>query len=123
MVLESAETVFVLALRSNGNVHRLLRERLQRPRAATVLVDLPGLQAESARSELVEIGATIWQPSAASCLPFETLSNPAHETAHNLVAEPHVYEVAPFPLTDDWHMLTHTTRSLLPGPNGLANQV
>lgn len=114
-VLEAAETVYVLGLRTNGNMHRLLRERVQCPDASTVLVDLPGLQAESARNELITLGAIIWQPSISSCAPFETGSNPPQDMSRDVSTDQRIYEIAPFPLTDDWNLLTHTTRSC-PGP-------
>lgn len=114
VLLESVETVYVLTLRNNGNLHRLLRERLQNHRAATILVDLPELQNEQARSELLDLGATVWQPTENLCLPFES----QHESSALLPCTPHdtpvnrqVYELAPYPLDGEWDMLTHTTRS------------
>lgn len=111
LVLESAETVFVLALRNHGNLHRLLRERLQTRSAATVLVDLPDLQAETARTELLALGATAWRPSETQCQPFDRQLGAVDGIREHDVEPKSVYEIAAFPLTANCDLLTHTTRS------------
>lgn len=112
-LINSAQTIYVLTLRSNGNLHALLRERLQRQPATVVLVDLPGLQAKQAREELVALGARTWQPKPDQCLPFSISSDMTIE--HRLDQGNLVYELVPFPHRHDWMMLTHTTRAC-PGP-------
>ena len=113
LVDASADTLYVLGLRSGGNVHQLLRERLKRQRGSVVLIDLPGLQDARAQQELCELGASIWQPPAELCDPFITTESIASSTPDTSAAAERidVVEVVPFPQSNDWQLLTHTTRA------------
>ena len=104
LLLKTAETVLVLGVRTNGNVHRALREHLFTGGRAE-LIDLDDLQSRSARDDLIGLGASVWLPFEADQLPF---GSPAKcEPA----ARPDVYEVVPFPARDEWIFLSHTTRA------------
>src|SRR5262249_7190982 len=52
-----ADDILVLALRTGGNLHTLLRARLQKAGAHVLLADVPGLQSSRARTDLLELGA------------------------------------------------------------------
>lgn len=124
LVDESADVLYVLGLRTGGNVHQLLRERLKRRGGSVVLIDLPGLHDPRARQELCELGASIWQPPPELCEPFAAESATSstsravtetqrdHVLERDLVVErDHVVELVPFPQSDKWQLLTHTTRA------------
>ena len=116
VVLAAAETVYVLTLRSGGNLHRLLRERLEHRRGTVILVDLPGLQSEPSRNELCDLGAQTWRPVSEQCRPFENGSSTINSTDDAAIANhDDVYLIVPFPDPKEWALLTHTTRSC-PGP-------
>ena len=106
-----ADLVYVLTLRSGGNLHRVLRDRLQHRRGAVVFVDIPGLQDEAARRELCELGATAWRPATESCRAFESLSTTVENALPTSGSSDEVYLITPFPKENAWEMLTHTTRS------------
>ena len=112
VVIESAERIFVLTLRTGGNLHQLLRQRLQRGGGSVILVDLPDLQSESARRELCELGATTWTPSQQECRPLETPGVAYRQCgAVSSALSQDVLEIVPFPDADHWQYLTHTTRA------------
>lgn len=110
-VLDAAEMVFVLGLRTGGNLHRLLGERLDKQRPVE-LVDLPDLQATVARNDLLQRGASLWKPDPAAERP---LNEPGVCEKAGTEPESHLCEIVPFPSRDDWTFLTHTTRGC-PGP-------
>ncbi len=130
IVVAAADTVYVLSLRTRGNLHRLLRKYLGSPddvykvnpnatsdipsdpvgrptefhqalAPQIVFVDLPGLQANAARQELCQLGARIWQPTADQFRPLEGS-----------------------PALDEWHMVDTSTRAtdapylIVPFPHG-----
>lgn len=115
IVIQSAQTVFVLTLRTGGNIHQLLRQRLLEKGGGVVLVDVPHLQSEATRAELCELGATKWSPTAEQCLPFATIAHLAPIDTMLPSASPGVIEIVPLPDVEHGHFLTHTTRSC-PGP-------
>jgi hypothetical protein len=115
-VMESADVVYVLQLRANGNIHRLLRERLEHPKAGIVLVDLPGLQAELVKNDLCDQGAVLWSPTENQSRPLDNTSGSGSECNLNSIAATEgVYTIIPFPSAQEWEFLVHTTRSC-PGP-------
>lgn len=103
ILLEAADCVIALDVRTNGNIHRALRLALQQHRQV-VFVDLPGLQSRAVRDELLSFGARLWQPEPSEQLSF---NNPA--ICHSTGIDP-VCEVAAIPSSTDWMYLTHTTR-------------
>ena len=109
-LMAAAEMVIVLGLRTNGCIHRLLRLYLE-SRRSVMLVDLPGLQSQAARDELVGLGATLWNPTPKEREPLCQLavaSVDEHQTDG-------ICEIVPVPVDPDWAFLSHTTRSC-PGP-------
>ena len=116
VVFENAGVVYVLGLRSGGNLHRLLRERLQQRPGSVIFVDIPRLQAISAQNELCELGALTWSPTAEMCVPIERQTTSTADPSDGAIETPNeIYLIVPFPHSDDWDFLTHTTRSC-PGP-------
>ena len=115
-MIDAADTVYVLQLRPAGNLHRLLKERIEQQRGGIVLVDLPGLQPDSIKDELLEAGAEIWRPTTEECRPIESVSPTDREPGNKYSSiHPHVYEIVPFPSAEGWEFLAHTTR-VCPGP-------
>ena len=115
IVLQQADVVYVLKLRSGGNLHRLLRERLQQG-GNVIFVDLDGLQPESVRRELCELGAATWKPPQELCAPLDRSIHPENISLdRQSTTENSVFLIEPFPRNEDWQYLTHTTRSC-PGP-------
>lgn len=105
-LMAAAQRVVALAVRTNGNIHRELRERLTRE-GAVELVSVPGLQTQAVREDLTSLGAALWEPPLPDQAPLlGCLSDVAssRRTAS-------VYEVVPFPATGDWAFLSHTTRA------------
>ena len=98
-LIMSADSVLVLGIRTNGNVHRALLERLSLGKMVE-LVDIDGLQTRAVREDLVSRGAVMWTPSA--------ITSPASEPQ---VPSPGVIEIVPFPPVEEWSFLSHTTRA------------
>ena len=126
LLIQEVDRVYALGLRPQGNIHRLLQERLKRQQGGIVLVDLPGLQPQQVRVQLEEAGAEIWQPTAWECRPFSVGGTCEVAAAHNPATQipatqipaqvnAGIYLIAPFPATEGWEFLTHTTRAC-PGP-------
>jgi predicted protein tyrosine phosphatase len=112
---EAADIVYALRIRSGGNLHRLLIERLTDQQRSVCLIDLPDLQIESVKAELLGLGAMLWTPCDSEFEPFSTPHDmrqspgPAANDASTIVA------LVPFPAESEWTYLTHTTRAQ-PGP-------
>lgn len=112
VLFETADLIYVLSLRTGGNIQQLLVDRaLMRP-DSVVLIDLPGLQTPIARQELCEMGVGTWQPSVdltnpweSDCTYFKGLADPIARPARQ------VYSIVPFPDAQHWDFLTHTTRA------------
>ena len=100
-LVQSAEFVLVLGVRTNGNVHRALRERLDTD-GTIELIDLEGLQPKAVREDLISHGARLWSPPLID-LPSSGVSS--------RLQSPNVIEVVPFPSADEWCFLSHTTRA------------
>jgi hypothetical protein len=126
LLIQEVDRVYALGLRPQGNIHRLLHERLERQQGGIVLVDLPGLQPQQVRDQLEEAGAEIWQPTAWECRSFpvggvceasaaEVPETQIPETQVPATMNAGIYLIAPFPSTEGWEFLTHTTRAC-PGP-------
>lgn len=104
-LIASAEMVIVLGLRTNGTVHRLLRQNLAGLQRV-LLVDLCGLQSQAARDEFVELGAKLWAPTAEEQDPLsQSVSRSVDESRTNVICE-----VVPVPSDPEWRFLSHTTR-------------
>ena len=115
-VIEAADVVYVLQLRANGNIHRLLRERIEHGRGGIILVDLPGLQTDALREELCLPHAELWKPSEDQCRPLERLAESRASGELDLrPIQNSIYTIVPFPSVEEWDFLVHTTRSC-PGP-------
>jgi hypothetical protein len=99
----TADLVLALRVRTNGNIHRALQERLAR-NGPVEIVDLPEMHSRAVRDDLVERGATLWSPSDEAQLPFG-LSNDSQ------LERPSVCELVPQPAPDEWTFLSHTTRA------------
>ena len=115
-LIAAADIVYVLQLRPTGNLHRLLKERIEQQRGGIVLVDLPGLQPDVIKDELHNAGTEIWRPTTDECRPIDSVSPTARERDNKYPSiHPHVYEIVPFPSAAGWEFLAHTTRAC-PGP-------
>ena len=111
-LIAAADTVYVLQLRPTGNLHRLLKERIEQQRGGIVLVDLPGLQPDVIKDELHKAGAEIWRPTTEECRPIDSGSPTVEERDNKYpLIHPHVYEIVPFPSAEGWEFLAHTTRA------------
>ena len=116
LLMDGADVIYVLSLRVNGNIHRLLRTRVQRREARIVLVDLPGIQAESAKNELCQQGAELWKPTEEQSRPLTSSFDLVSVCDRNLLDRgEEVYTIEPFSLAKNEEFLVHTTRSC-PGP-------
>jgi len=113
-VIEAADIVYVLHLRTGGNLHRLLVERLMRPQRHVVLVDLPKLQTEPTRLELLAAGAELWQPDKIMLTPFD-FDTPDVADDEQSPQPDNVYFIESPPDASSWTLLSHTTRAC-PGP-------
>jgi hypothetical protein len=111
-VITRADVIYVLAVRTNGNIHRLVRDKQRMGHSRIILVDLPDLQSEIVKKELIAGGAEVWQPTISECEQLETSLN-ENQTRNGDTDL--VCQVSPFPNAQDWQYLTHTTRSC-PGP-------
>ena len=100
-LVQSANTVLVLGARTNGNVHRVLRERLNTG-GIVELIDLEGLQPRAVREDLISQGAALWVPPQI---------DPPPQIAPNRPQPPNVIEIVPFPSIEEWTFLSHTTRA------------
>jgi hypothetical protein len=112
-VLATADLVLALQVRTNGNIHRALQERLSR-NSPVEIVDLPEMHPQAVRDDLVERGATLWSLSAEAQSSFR----PAHDFR---LERPSVCELVPQPSGDQWTFLSHTTRACAgpwPGQSG-----
>jgi hypothetical protein len=105
-----ADEIVVLSLRTGGNLHTLLRQRLREPGARVRLVGLPDLQSKRARTELIRLGAHDWVVS-----PGELVApNVAGPDSLQVAAEPMSDlnpRILPCPDAATWTYLTHTTRA------------
>ena len=108
-VIQAADSVLALAIRTNGIIHNALRRRLMFGRPVELL-DLPGLQAAAARQDLIGRGASLWSASLAD---LEPLCPDAGDSGRTGTGQ--VYEIVPFPRHGPWIYLSHTTRAC-PGP-------
>ena len=126
-VFAAADVIYALSIRTEGNLHRLLRGALIRRTdqqipsdvehlPEIILVDLPALQSTAARKELGEFGVTIWLPSLHDCRPFESVADnvPCAQSVSEATQQD-VYLIVPFPDEVGWEFLSHTTRAC-PGP-------
>ena len=101
----AADTVLVLGIRTNGNVHHALCERLAN--GGTVeLADLADLQSRSVREDLIGRGASLWLPSHEDQSPLRS-----HVASHPRRTADGVIEIVPFPSASEWTYLSHTTRA------------
>jgi hypothetical protein len=106
-----ADELIVLALRTRGNLHTLLRERLHRPGACVMLADLPGLQSRNARKDLMALGAEKWAAPAASPVRQVSEQRPSHKAEPGDPAGLSDQRFVPCPTAGGWEYLTHTTRA------------
>ncbi len=104
ILAKTAETILVLGVRTNGNVHRVLRERLMTG-GRVELIDFDDLQSRGVREELIGLGAALWPPREADQLPYGMAA------IREQVRSREVYEIVPFPSPDEWIFLSHTTRA------------
>ena len=103
-LVEAAQTVMVLGVRTNGFVHRALVQRLQCG-VRVEIVEIDELQTRAVRDDLIKRGATSWSPDQDDQSP---LIEPA--ISEHLRSD-FVVEIAPFPSPDEWIFLSHTTRA------------
>lgn len=108
-IVHLADELFVLGVRKQGNVHRLLLDRLQTGRNGVSLVDLPGLQHPVVRDELLAAAATLWAPSAAGCRPLLESSETGDQASH--LSELEIVSFTSPPQNSANLFLTHTTRA------------
>jgi hypothetical protein len=102
-LLGTADLVLALQVRTNGNIHRALQERLAL-RGPVELVELPEMHPRAVRDDLVERGATLWSPSGEAQRSFGF--------GNQLQLErPSICELVPQPSPDEWTFLSHTTRA------------
>lgn len=104
-LLNSVSTILALRIRTNGNIHRGLRQALSAGKQV-ILIDLPDLHSIIVRDDLIARGASLWKPGACQSAPLDGATNCSIKE----VAFPTTYEVVPFP-PEDWCYLSHTTRA------------
>lgn len=102
-LLATADLVLALQVRTNGNIHRALQERLAR-NSPVEIVDLPETHPRAVRDDLVERGATLWSPS-------DKAQSALGSCNHSQVVRPSVCELVPQLSPDEWTFLSHTTRA------------
>ena len=105
VLIGAAQTVVVLGVRSNGNVHRALREHLANG-SHVEMADVDDLQSRVVRDDLIGRGALRWSPCRDDHFPLVV----AVECAPPRRTES-VYEIVPFPSPGEWVFLSHTTRA------------
>ena len=103
-VISTADCVLALGVRTEGNIHRALRERL-RTGQTVVLVELSDLQSAAAREDLVTLGAILWKPDVLDQDSFTPPEGMARQSAASVI------EIVPFPSPIDWNYLSHSTRA------------
>lgn len=103
-LMTTADCVLALGIRTEGNMHRALRERLQTGRTV-VLVDVPGLQSSAALEDLVTQGAILWKPDILDQDSFTPHEEMDRQTGASVI------EIVPFPSPIDWNYLSHSTRA------------
>lgn len=108
-LIKLAGEVLVLGVRKQGNIHRLLLDRLQSGRGGVLLVDLPELQPAGVREDLLNSGASLWTPTAEACRPWVDRTSSPDARSTGIVT----FDSYPRLLGD--RFLIHTTRSC-PGP-------
>lgn len=116
----AAGELLVLEVRSNGHWHRLLSDRLKAGRGGVTLVDVPALEGEVVRRELLSLGAVRWAPGHSETESLWDERNDVIASHHkhaspNADLSPAIVELVPFPSADGWVSLSHTTRGC-PGP-------
>lgn len=102
-LMAKADLVLALHVRTNGNIHRALQERLARNNPVEI-VDLPEMLPQAVRDDLVERGVTFWSPSVKDQVPFGLFDDSPFE-------RPTVCELVPQPSANEWTFLSHTTRA------------
>lgn len=102
-LLATADLVLALQVRTNGNIHRALQERLAR-NGPVEIVDLPDTHPRAVRDDLIGRGATLWSPSGDGQLSF----GPSNDSQDE---KPSICELVPQPSPDEWTFLSHTTRA------------
>ncbi|MDB5338452.1 MAG: hypothetical protein JWN70_4071 [Planctomycetaceae bacterium] len=110
-LIQQADELLVLSVRPRGNIHQLLVERLQRGDGHIILVDLPDLQPQAVRQELLDLGATLWAPDSEWLRPF----GERRDEGDLSVAADSILSLSALPSDDLVPYLTHTTRAC-PGP-------
>lgn len=108
-----ADEVIALGVRSGGNLHILLRERLRAGERGVLLVDLPDLQPHAVREELLAQGAELWSPEAET-VGWALLPDHFADDKKSVGQECPTYDDArfrPLPSAEGWDLLTHTTRA------------
>src|SRR5262249_45943792 len=106
-----ADDILVLALRTGGNLHTLLRARLQKAGAHVLLADVPGLQSSRARTDLLELGAENWQVPLSSPISNVRELPPLSETTPAARSPILQHGIIPCPPAECWEYLIHTTRA------------
>ena len=115
-LMAAADVVYALDVRDGGNLHRMLRARLQQSHRTVIVVDVEGCQSDSVRSELCQDGARLWRPTAEQLASLHRLHSVVSDTDQITTKRTTgLYLIAPFPGTRGWDLLTHTTRAR-PGP-------
>lgn len=115
-IAQQADEILVLGLRSRGNWHKLLHERLSSGRSGVVLVDLKDLQPNSVKNELLNLGAQLWSPELSAQLPLDSeveSSVPARQWPVGACGPSGAGHCTlhPLPSSAEWSFLTHTTRA------------
>lgn len=108
VLVQSAQTVLALGVRTRGNIHRALVQKLASC-GHVEIIDIEDLQTHAVREDLIERGAKLWSPTCEDQLPLVEPVEVGSKQRNR------VYEIVPFPSTDEWVYLSHTTRAC-PGP-------
>lgn len=116
-LIESADEVFALGVRPQGNIHKLLIDRLATGRGSVSLVDLPSLQSDGLRQSLLTAGAGLWTPHPDATLPLieQSLEDTVQAANSGKPNQDALVLVDSYPQTTGHLLLTHTTRAC-PGP-------
>ena len=114
-LVQQADEILVLGVRPHGNIQHLLTARLQAGRLGVVLVDLPHLQSDTVRRELLELGATLWRPPSAWTAPLQNPADRENLSRQPTTPDSSLLTLAALPIPAIHPVLTHTTRAC-PGP-------
>jgi hypothetical protein len=111
-----ADEIIVLGLRSGGNLHKLLRERLQLEHSSVFIAIDPSLQSRRACDDLMKLGAQVWSGYFDEARAADRGVTSGHSEATSRTMPVATQDrIIPCPPVQNWDYLVHATRAC-PGP-------